>query len=90
MCRLRAQLDVRGRRQLDELHIHREIPRLLSFGHGTHACIGIHVAKMEGRICIEETLKRIPEFATDLDRAERLVTDFVQGYASLPVTFEPF
>jgi len=25
-----------------------------------------------------------------MDRADRLVTDFVQGYAALPVTFEPF
>ncbi len=74
----------------DVFDIHREIPRILSFGHGTHACIGIHVAKMEGKVCLEETLKRIPEYRVHLDRAERLVTDFVQGYAALPISFEPY
>ena len=71
----------------DVFDIHRKIPRILSFGHGTHACIGIHVAKMEGKVCLEETLRRIPEYECHLDRAERLVTDFVQGYASLPISF---
>ena len=42
---------------------------------------------MEAKVCLEETLKRIPEYQIDLDRAERLVTDFVQGYATFPVTF---
>ena len=74
----------------DTFDIQRDIPRILSFGHGTHSCIGIHVAKMEGRICLEETLKRVPEYAVDLGRAERLVTDFVQGYAALPITFKPY
>ena len=67
--------------------IKRRAPRILSFGHGTHACIGLHVAKMEAKVCIEETLKRIPEYEIHLDRAERLVTDFVQGYATFPITF---
>jgi cytochrome P450 len=71
----------------DVFDVRRNLPRILSFGHGTHACIGIHVAKMEGKICLEETLRRIPDYEPIWDRAERLVTDFVQGYASLPVRF---
>ena len=74
----------------DTFDIHRRAPRILSFGHGTHSCIGLHVAKMEGKVCLEETLKRIPEYEVDMDRAERLVTDFVQGYAHLPIRFQPF
>lgn len=74
----------------DTFDIHRKAPRILSFGHGTHACIGLHVAKMEGKICLEETLKRMPEYAVETDRVERLVTDFVQGFAKLPISFEPF
>ena len=61
--------------------------RLLSFGQGTHACIGIHVAKMEGKVCLEETLRRIPDYQLQMDRAERLATDFVQGFAKLPIRF---
>ncbi len=74
-------------RDPDVFDIHRQIPRLLSFGQGTHSCIGIHVAKMEGKVCLEETLRRIPDYELQLDRAERLVTDFVQGFARLPIRF---
>jgi cytochrome P450 len=42
---------------------------------------------MEGRVCLEETLRRIPDYELQLDRAERLVTDFVQGFARLPIRF---
>jgi len=83
----------RDRREFDDpdvFDIHRRAPRILSFGHGTHLCLGIHVAKAEGRICLEEMLKRMPEYELDLANAERLVTDFVQGYASFPVRFEPW
>ena len=71
----------------DSFDVKRQIPRLLSFGHGTHLCLGIHAAKLEGRVLIEELLAKRPEYQLDLARSERLVTDFVQGYASLPVTF---
>jgi hypothetical protein len=71
----------------DVFDINRGASRVLSFGAGTHMCIGIHAAKMEGRVLIEEMLKHAPEYDIHLDKAERLVTDFVQGYASFPITF---
>ena len=74
-------------RNPDVFDIHRNPKRVLSFGAGTHMCIGIHAAKLEGRVLLEEVLKRIPEYEIHLDRAERLVTDFVQGYATFPITF---
>ena len=74
----------------DVFDVKRRPDRILSFGNGTHMCLGIHAAKMEGKICLEETLARIPEYEADLERAERLVTDFVQGYASMPVRFQPY
>ncbi len=86
---LSANHDEREFANPDVFDIHRKAPRILSFGHGTHLCLGIHGAKMEGKVCLEELLKRIPEFDLALDRADRLVTDFVQGYASFPITFKP-
>jgi cytochrome P450 len=71
----------------DAFDIHRKPARILSFGYGPHSCIGINVARLEARVCLEETLKAIPEYELDVTGAERLVTDFVQGYAKLPVTF---
>ncbi len=71
----------------DVFDIDRKAKRILSFGAGTHACIGMHAAKLEARICLEEMLAAFPEYELDLDNAERLVTDFVQGYASFPIKF---
>jgi cytochrome P450 len=34
----------------------------ISFGRGTHACLGAYLARIELRIFIEEWLARIPEF----------------------------
>ena len=85
-----AHRDPREFENPDSFDIHRRPPRILSFGHGTHLCLGIHAAKLEGRVLLEETLARIPEYRVEHERAERLVTDFVQGYAALPVSFEPF
>lgn len=81
-----------GNRDEDEFEnpnrfdVRRNAPRVLSFGAGTHMCIGVHAAKLEGRVLLEETLKRMPEYQPDLPNAERLVTEFVQGYATFPIT----
>jgi len=71
----------------DVFDIGRNPRRFLSFGAGTHACLGTHVARMEGKLTLETILSRMPDYEVDLDRAVRLRTEFVQGYASLPITF---
>lgn len=71
----------------DKFDILRRPPRIMSFGYGPHSCLGVNVARLEGRVCIEELLKRHPEYEVDLDDSERLLTEFVQGYWRLPITF---
>jgi cytochrome P450 len=80
-----ANRDPREFSNPDAFDIARRPPRILSFGHGTHACLGIHTAKAEGRIALEELLRRDPEYEIDMSGAERLRTEFVQGFARLPV-----
>jgi hypothetical protein len=74
----------------DTWDLHRRAPRTVGFGHGTHACIGRHVARLEARVALEEILAAMPNYEVDLGGAQRLYTEYVQGYASLPVDFEPF
>ncbi|MBK7947878.1 MAG: cytochrome P450 [Deltaproteobacteria bacterium] len=71
----------------DRFDIRRRPPRILSFGYGPHSCLGVNVARLEGRVCLEELLARVPDYAVDEAGAERLLTEYVQGYWKLPITF---
>jgi cytochrome P450 len=72
----------------DRFDILRRPPRIMSFGYGPHSCLGVNVARLEARVCVEELLKAQPDYEVDLDRSERLLTEFVQGYWKLPITFK--
>ncbi len=73
----------------DAYDLHRRPPRTLSFSHGTHACIGLHVARKEGEIALAEILRRFPEYSVDESGLERYATEFVQGYSRMPVRWRP-
>jgi cytochrome P450 len=60
-------------------------PRHLSFGWGTHACLGAALARVEGRVALEEILKRFPEWDVDLGKARLSPTSTVRGWETLPV-----
>jgi cytochrome P450 len=44
---------------------------------------------MEGRVLLEELLARAPGYEVDFERAERLRSEFFQGYARLPLRLRP-
>jgi cytochrome P450 len=46
----------------DRLDIAREPNRHLAFGSGPHVCIGLNVARLEGRVAIGRFLARFPEY----------------------------
>jgi len=71
----------------DRYDIHRNAPRLLSFGSGAHMCLGAHVAQMEGRVMLEELLARIPEYEIVPEGVERIRTEMFQGLGTLPIRF---
>ena len=70
----------------DTLDIHRKIDLHLTFGYGAHFCLGAALARMEGRIGLEETLKRWPDWSVDREGANLLYTTTVRGYTNLPIT----
>ena len=81
--------DEREFENADAFDIHRRPPRILSFGHGQHACIGLHVARMEGKLALEQVLARYPKYEIHEDGLERYITEFVQGWSKMPVTLRP-
>ena len=84
-----ANRDEREFENPDTFDVTRPNDRILSVGAGIHACLGTHVAKMEGKLTFEAVLKRIPDYEVDVDNAKRLRTEFVQGFESLPIKFKP-
>ena len=70
----------------EQFDIHRKIDHHLSFGYGIHFCLGAALARMEGRVALEEVLKRFPTWEVDWDRAVQARTSTVRGWEHLPVT----
>ena len=71
-----------------ELNIHRSIDHHLSFGYGLHFCLGAALARLEGRVALEEMLKRFPEWHIDFDESERSHTSTVRGWDKLTVVID--
>ena len=81
-----AGRDERKYRDADRFDIHRVIDHHVAFGYGIHFCLGAALARLEGRIGIEETLRRFPVWEVDHDRTVRLHTSTVRGWAQVPIT----
>jgi cytochrome P450 len=58
--------------------------RHLSFGFGIHRCVGNRLAEMQLRVVWEEILKRFKTIEV-MGEPERIYSNFVKGYATLPV-----
>ncbi len=69
----------------ERFDIHRETGHHLSFGYGIHFCLGAALARLEGRVVLDEILKRFPEWEVDWDSAVQARTSTVRGWDSLPV-----
>lgn len=69
----------------DRFDIHRKVVQHLAFGYGIHYCLGAALARLEGRVALDELLQRFPEWEVDLDRAQIAPTSTVRGFATLPV-----
>jgi cytochrome P450 len=80
-----AGRDDRAFPDADRFDIHRQMDRHVSFGYGIHLCLGAALARMEGRIAVEETLKRYPTWEVDREHAVLLFTSTVRGFSQLPI-----
>ena len=69
----------------ERFDIHRETGGHLTFGHGIHFCLGASLARLEGRVALEELLKRFPEWEVDFDGAKLSSTSTVRGWETLPI-----
>jgi hypothetical protein len=80
-----ANRDEREFPEPESYRLDRRPPRSLGFSHGTHACLGLHAARLEARIGLQEFLARFPHYEVQESRIERFETEFVQGCAKMPI-----
>jgi cytochrome P450 len=57
----------------------------VSFGDGPHVCLGAHFARLQLRVLHEQALDVLPPLVT-AGRPRRLVSNFINGIKSLPLT----
>jgi cytochrome P450 len=69
----------------DQLDVSRRIDHHLAFGYGIHFCLGAALARLEGRVALDEVLKRFPTWEVDWDNAVQARTSTVRGWQALPV-----
>ncbi len=80
-----ANRDDRKFERGDSFDIHRKPAQHLSFGFGLHFCLGAALARMEGRVALDEVLRRWPRWEVDYDNAVQARTSTVRGWTRLPV-----
>ena len=69
----------------DIFNIDRDTSAMLAFGKGTHFCLGAALARLEGRIALEEFSKRFSDYEIDESGSQRVHSVNVRGFAKLPV-----
>jgi cytochrome P450 len=80
-----AGRDERQYPDADRFDVRRRFDQHVSFGYGIHFCLGASLARIEGRVALEEALRRHPTWQVDRERAVRLHTSTVRGWSSVPV-----
>jgi cytochrome P450 len=69
-----------------ELQLDRPPNKHLTFGHGIHLCVGMHLAKLELKIVVEELLARIPEYSLVTPEAGPVLHGgMMWGFDTLPI-----
>jgi cytochrome P450 len=69
----------------DRFDIHRRTDQHVTFGVGAHYCLGAALARLEGKVALEEVLRRFPEWTVDEANVQRLHTSTVRGHKSVPI-----
>jgi cytochrome P450 len=88
VCVGTANRDPRRYADPETFDLFRESRLHVTFGHGPHICLGMHLARMETRVAIGKLLDRLPDLRLDPDAPAPLI----QGVAmrspnALPVVF---
>jgi cytochrome P450 len=80
-----ANRDPRRYTNPDVYDIHRDDIQHLTFGFGLHFCLGASLARLEGKVALDELLNRCPEWDVDYSGMELAPTTTVRGWDHMPI-----
>ncbi|GFG63947.1 cytochrome P450 monooxygenase [Mycobacterium kubicae] len=69
----------------DTFNLHRDNISHLTFGKGVHYCLGANLARLEGRVALDELLNRWPDWDVDYDSLKLAPTSTVRGWERLRI-----
>jgi cytochrome P450 len=78
-----ANRDERKWPEPERFDIYRRPIDHLGFGHGVHACVGLHLAQIEIRAVMTALASRVARL--DMAKPELLVNNFLRGFERVPV-----
>lgn len=73
----------------DEVIFERKPNKHLGFGMGIHRCLGMHLARLESEIALQEVLRRLPDYTLVPGTVVEWSHGQIWGPRNLPVTFTP-
>jgi cytochrome P450 len=80
-----ANRDERRYDEPDRFDIRRDLSQHLTFGYGLHFCLGAALARLQGRVALDEVLDRFPDWEVDYDNTKMAPTSTVRGWEAMPV-----
>jgi cytochrome P450 len=80
-----ANRDERRWTDPDRYDVRRDMSQHLTFGYGLHFCLGAALARLEGRVALDEVLRRFPDWEVDEQHVSISSTSTVRGFDRLPV-----
>ena len=83
-----ANRDERAFPEPDRFDLARDTTRSLSFGQGAHFCLGAALARLEGRVALEEVRRRLPGFELEPEGLARVHSVNVRGFAAMPLRWD--
>ncbi len=79
-----ANRDEREYPDADRFDIDRGAHVAVGFGYGLHFCLGAALARLEGRVGLEEFVRHFPRYEIDEAKLRRVHCSNVHGFASVP------
>jgi hypothetical protein len=83
-----ANRDPRKFDQPDVYDLDRDLSQNVAFGKGVHFCLGAALARLEGRVCMEELFKVYDQYEVDESSLVRVHSGNVRGFSKMMVRFD--